>query len=469
MASLMAFLGLDATQFNAGMRNAQNVASGAGKNLVSSLGGMATGAIAGFGVTSLISSAVEMAEHIRTLSKEFRVSTDTIQIWERGAGKVGLSAEDMGNAMNRLKKAKEEALAKGDPGGFSAFGITMSDLADKTQDASATMQQMQQFTSGHPITQEQDVVAMELMGRGGAKILSAMQEINKLGPISLIGKDEIENLHEVEAALKRAKRDLTIGTGMIAGKIVGGENEEGLTDSIARGLVSIKEFFKGNWKQNKAGEFGFDEPDSEAPAFDLKGRSLIGKATHKDPVKQSDEDAAAAAAAQEKADALTKAARDKDEAARRNILKLEEEKEKLADKILKNQERAMPMHERQLAIKKEIAEHEANAALAMRIGNESLSTSERMKAEDARGRLDVHKSKGVDFNSSERIGQFNQFSFGGKGMPSMDHAQKTADMSAKIAQNTDALVQYCKGYILDPNHDRRKNTEDAVRGGGVKF
>ncbi len=89
-----------------------------------------------------------------------------------------------------------------------------------------------------------------------------------------------------------------------------------------------------------------------------------------------------------------------------------------------------------------------------------------MKAEEARGRLDVHKHKGPDFNSSERIGQFNQFSFGGRSLhgAGMDHAASTAKHTADTFRVVESMLQMMKGYIGDPNNNRAKHTAEAFRG-----
>ena len=55
---------------------------------------MLAGMAAGFGVSSVIHGVIEATHRIHELSKEFRVSTDTIQQWDAGAKRVGLAAED---------------------------------------------------------------------------------------------------------------------------------------------------------------------------------------------------------------------------------------------------------------------------------------------------------------------------------------------------------------------------------------
>jgi hypothetical protein len=206
----MAVLGLNAAPFKSGLHDSALAAKNFGRHVTESLTEVAAGAFAGFGAASLIEGLIETTERVHQLSREFRVSTDTIQIWEKAAHRVGLSAEDIGNALNKLKKAREAAIAKGEVGGFGAFGIGMAELKDGAIETEGIMDRMRANASAHPITDQEDVAGMELMGRSGAKVLSAMQEIHEMGPIKVISKEQVEQLHEATEQLADTRTRLRL-------------------------------------------------------------------------------------------------------------------------------------------------------------------------------------------------------------------------------------------------------------------
>ena len=170
---------------------------------------------------------------------------------------------------------------------------------------------------------------------------------------------------------------------------------------------------------------------------------------------------------QEAAASNTKAAQKREEQDRKGIVELEKERDRLAEKILQNHLKEMTTLQRQVALKKEIAEHEKNADLAMRIGNERLSIDEKLKAEGLRGQLRTdHKLENIDYKSSISHGGYA----GGVGSlrsAGMDHAAQTARATTDTFKAIESLIPMLKGYILDPNNDRRRHTIEAT--GGVHF
>lgn len=440
--SFMAFLGLDATAFHAGMRNATGVAKAAGSEISSSLGAfaktslMGIGAAAGVvGMEEIIRRTLEATEHISQLSKEFRVSSETIQVWEKGAHEVGMTADDIGNALNRLKKAREKAISEGDTGAFGSFGISLYDLNNQAISTEEIMDRMRAKASEGPITDEQDVAGMELMGRSGAKVLSAMQAIHELGPIPVIADEDIRRLHEANETLEEIKRTITVKTATV--------------------LSSIPQAFRG-WRDFFQGKISFSDmsqaPETgnvAAPKFDLKGRPLTQEA--KKAVQEQQQHAATVQNTKNQT---------------KQITELEKSRDDLAKKIFDNHLKTLTTIQKQAELKKEIAQHEENANLAMRIGNELLSNQERLKAEDLRGQLaNSHKAERMDFTSAEKIGAFaNVSALHG----SMGHAESTAKNTHDTFVAVQSLLSTVKGYVIKKGDiDRRKITHEAVR--GVRF
>lgn len=226
MPSLLTILGLDGTNFAANLNKATAMAGRAGSSINKSLAlGSVFGGLSGemaklgaaFSAGAILRSVVETANRINDLTREFRVSSDTVQRWDIAFGKVGLGAEDAGNALNRLKKAREGAIKEGNVGAFGAFGIGLADLRDQAIDTQDILNAIMATVAGRRITDSEDAAAMELMGKSGAKVLSAFQELSKLGPVKLISKEDLDTMHEVEETWKRFKRDAVSSVAPAAG------------------------------------------------------------------------------------------------------------------------------------------------------------------------------------------------------------------------------------------------------------
>ena len=104
----------------------------------------------------------------------------------------------VGTALNKLKKAREGALASGNLGAFGAFGVGMGQLRDLALSTQQILEKIQESAASHQITDEQDVAGLELMEKSGAALLSAMREIKNLGPIDVIAEDDIRKMAEFQ-------------------------------------------------------------------------------------------------------------------------------------------------------------------------------------------------------------------------------------------------------------------------------
>lgn len=439
------------------MRHSVALSKEAGAEVKSSLGEFAKSTVMGFGAAAgivgigeIVKSTIEAAEHIRQLSKEFRVSTDTIQIWEKGAHMAGMTAEDIGNAMNKLKKAREDALSGSATSiktrdAFGTFGVGIDDLNDKALTTEDIMDRIRDNASGHPITDKEDAEGMVLMGRGGAKVLSAMQEIHDLGPVHMIDKEDIEKLHEADEKLREIKKDLTVG----AAQILGGSTK--FVDRVAAGVEGVKQFFSGRMSLNESRNMLNDDHGVEAPKVDLKGRPINQGGIAK-PIAEPDD----------RHYAITKVVD-----LNKDAKEIEKERERLALKISENHFKTLTALQRQAAIKKEIAAHEKEAISQEFQGNDLESIREKLKAEELRGQLKTdHKAERMDFSSAEKIGAFGNVS--ALHSAGMDHAAKTSQHTHDTFVAVKELLAAFKGYTLKKgDKSRADRTHEALH--GVQF
>jgi hypothetical protein len=378
MPSLMAILGLDASGFERGLDRAKKTASSAGQKIGLSFRDMVASKVgvlaAGFTAGALLDSVLETTRRIHELSKEFRVSTDEVQRWDKASKRVNMTAEDMGSAFDRLKKAREEAIASGNVGAFGIFGLGMEELKNTAITTEQVMEKMSGVLVAHPITDREDVAGMELMGKSGARILSAMQELKNLGPVHLIQHEDIERIQEYDRAIHRYMSDVKQAAVPLVARVLEGQSYIQLLLSNMFKSGPIKGF-------NKALE------EIAARADEIKGKAsnvTDGANTYR----------------------FTKTVDLNKDAAQIDKLRSE-----LAERIFQNNLASMGVEERRLALKKQISEHERKAQeFEFGEGDDVKALEERLKAEQIRGELGKSKADfghpQMDVNNLQRIGAF---------------------------------------------------------------
>ena len=264
MPSLMAVLGLDASGFQEKLAQSQRVASKAGKNMASGLTLPIKQALGAFAVGALVRDAFGMAERIQDLSRQFRVSAETIQQWDIAAKRTGLSAEDLGSALFQLEKARVQAVASGDLGGFAKFQVPMEALRDATISTQQVLERMIEVAGSGTITEEQDVAGMELMGKSGAKLLAAFQELHNLGPVTLLSEEEVQRMNEAAEGFENLKRKAAVLAGKGYGRLVA---------PVLGGLSAAEELWRAVWPRIKE---AFSRSRPQGPVFGGEGSDPFG-------------------------------------------------------------------------------------------------------------------------------------------------------------------------------------------------
>lgn len=165
---LIAKLGIDSTEFNSGLKKAESGLSGFAKTMGAAF---STAAILAF-----IKASADLAGEISDLSDELNISTDEVQQLKRAALESGIAFDKFAAALTRVRKAKNEAIS-GDKSAVQAFrnmGI------DPNQPDFQLFKQVGQ--SGTP-------AAIEMLGKGGYRLLDAMSKIHELGPATVISEE----------------------------------------------------------------------------------------------------------------------------------------------------------------------------------------------------------------------------------------------------------------------------------------
>lgn len=396
MPSMLAVLGLNAGPFKGGLADASRYAQGVGGRMASYLGGNIKGALAGmvgglsFG--AIVAEAIKAGGRIQDLSDQFRVSTDTIQKWDVAASKVGMSAEDMGNAFMRLKKNREDALEKGDVGGFGQFGINMETLRDASVSTEEIMNRMVSTMAGHPITNAEDAASMELMGKSGSKILAAFTELQNLGPINLISAKDVAALDKAEEKIAEMKRDLTVGGAQVTAGIGGWL--QNIIQGAAGQFMAAKEFLSGRMSYDEARYLAY----GQVP-----------------PGQEAKPPPAGATASKEPQIAEYNIVKTVD--LHKDDLKIQQAQAALDEKKFKNAERLLSVEQRRAVLRAAAIQAEREAVgLEFGVGDELGAIKAKSKAEDLRNELAQLDAKAAetgkgfrpDVNALQKIGAYSQ-------------------------------------------------------------
>lgn len=375
MPSLLATLGLDASSFQAKLTQSQKYASQVGKNMGASLMAPIKQALGAFAVGMVVRDAFGMADRIKDLSDQFRVSAETIQRWDIAGKRMGMTAEDMGNALNRLKKAREGAVASGNLGAFAAFQIPMEALRDASISTEDVLNRMVEVVGGGNITEEQDVAGMELMGKSGARLLGAFQELHNLGPVKLLSDEEVNKMEKAAQAFEEMKRTSAswVGKAWIAATAA--------PPALWQTVKDLWNYAHSGGK--KAAVFG-------GPGSDPQGGFTVRTEGEKSKLYGPVSEGMSTA----------------------QVTEMKRVQLQIAEKIWQNSLKTMTVEEKRAELNKEIAEHERASEKAFEDAEWTKGYKEKLEAENLRGELlglkaaAAGKAGRSDVNALQRIGAY---------------------------------------------------------------
>lgn len=184
---LFAKLGLDSSEYDEGLDNAEKKGSNFGKGIKAATG-VATGAIVATTAATVattkafisgVSDVAEYGNQIDKMSQKMNISAEAYQEWDFIMQHAGASIEGMKTSMLKLTKAAESGNET-----FEKLGISQEDLASMNNEEifSATIQALQNVED----EAERTVLANELLGKG------AME----LGPLLNMTADDLEEMRE---------------------------------------------------------------------------------------------------------------------------------------------------------------------------------------------------------------------------------------------------------------------------------
>lgn len=191
-------IGLDTTDVNIGVKRVESSFVGLGGSLGKALGPYLTaGAFAAF-----IRSSADAADAVGDLAEQANESTDNIQRLQALAGRSGVDVEKYIAGLVKLGEARNKALSGDEKSQllFSRFGISADDLKSNQTNLDLLIRAGDEFNKQKESTSAQ-ADAADLLGLKMAKVMATIGGIKELGPISLIGKPEIDTISKANDSL----------------------------------------------------------------------------------------------------------------------------------------------------------------------------------------------------------------------------------------------------------------------------
>lgn len=191
--NLFAKMTLDSSSFEAGAKRAESSVKSLGK----AMAGYFTAGLVTQKLTELGVAAFKAGAEIADLADQFNLSTDQVQMLQKAADESGNSFETLANVVIKLRAAQTQAVT-----GNQAVAASFADLNISPTDNIFTMLQKIGEAKG-PV---QLAAAFDLIGVKSGKILSALAQIQQMGPVELIKEDAIKRLDDVDTKLSRIGR-----------------------------------------------------------------------------------------------------------------------------------------------------------------------------------------------------------------------------------------------------------------------
>ena len=210
--SFLVKMGLDATQFNTGVKQSQSVLH---KFSHETLGGVKARIAEAFTIAAVVEMAhrsIEAGKEISNLSEKLGLTTDEVQKLQVASNEAGVDINQMGQMFLKVGEFRKKAVLGNEENQALAmkYGLTISDLNNpmlKNKDIAEKISEAFQ-ESNKGAAEQSDLVAMA--GTRAERLLAVLANINELGPIKLISKEDIEELKKASVALEELKRQSTI-------------------------------------------------------------------------------------------------------------------------------------------------------------------------------------------------------------------------------------------------------------------
>lgn len=220
--TFLAKLGLDTTDFQAGVKRAQSSATGLGKGIADGLkreNDNIKGALAGMFTVSAARSYFgdlkNIVGEIKDMSELLGVSTDEVQRLQRAAEGSGQSFKIVVSALQKIEQMRAEALT-GDERSTRIFGML------GINPESSPMDIMQKAVKASGGTAQESAAAFELLGRRVGNIKLVIDELANVADARIIPESDIQAMDDNVKKFEAAWNEFVIVGAPIATALVRG-------------------------------------------------------------------------------------------------------------------------------------------------------------------------------------------------------------------------------------------------------
>jgi hypothetical protein len=466
--SLTARLGLDGTDFQRGLKQAESDYDRFGNSLKNKLAGT-FGAAA---MATFLRSVMQTANEIKDLAEQFSIGTDEMQRLQAAAEKSGLQFEDMGAALMKLNALRERA-TKGDQEAIQSaqrLGLAVDDLLNGDMTGIAMLEKIGVALGDLKLNPETAIALQELFGaRKGERLAQALRDLPNTKPPPIFTPQTLDVLDQLELKsrnlwknVKAAAADSIAGWATVFGMKPGAAPSEslpfvGVSNEDLKEHIRLLRDAQAERERIIGGQL-----KSGTPEYGRRAMTLLG--VNPGLADSFKEDEAMLADA-EKELARREGARLKqppDKTAEKLRADILEQEAKIMERIFKLQMDTASTAEKRAKLEEKIKFHLQGAADATSMGQNKLANEEILKALDLQGDLNAldrggsaTKRHNVGLSSAEQQGAFSGLTssraftlatgndFSGK--------NRETDRLEKVSQNTEKTVEVLRdinGKIL---------------------
>ena len=248
MADLQASIGLNRSDFEAGLSSLKSQVS----NFSSEIKGILAGGFAVGSIFEGLKGAIEQGGRLGDLAEKFGVAGSAIQKLGNSASLSGASVEDVASALNKAAIKSQQAVAGNEAlqASFAKIGLSVADLASASPEQ--IMMAFADAMAGGSIKGQEFALAVDLMGKSATNLLPMLSQgssaIQAQGSAMGVWSDEtIANLKFADDQIKALGNTFTIAFGGVAQLLTPIINKyQKFVEVLVLAGVATKELATGN-------------------------------------------------------------------------------------------------------------------------------------------------------------------------------------------------------------------------------
>jgi hypothetical protein len=254
MADLQASIGLNRSDFEAGLSSLKSQVS----NFSSEVKGILAGGFAVGSIFEGLKGAIEKGGMLGDLAEKFGVAASAIQKLGNSASLSGGSVEDVATALNKAAIKSQQAVAGNEAlqASFAKIGLSLSDLASASPEQ--IMMAFADAMASGSIKGQEFALAVDLMGKSATNLLPMLSQgsaaIQAQGEAMGVWTDQtIANLKFADDQIKALGNTFTIAFGGVAQlltPIINGYQK--FVEVLILAGLATKELATGNLQSAKA-------------------------------------------------------------------------------------------------------------------------------------------------------------------------------------------------------------------------